>query len=82
MRALALCLALGGCALIGESDCRVDDWRARGYQDGVSGTHPQDLTLASACTRFGVTVDAPRYLEGWRDGHDEWDRIMGSVEEN
>jgi hypothetical protein len=77
---LALAL-LAGCAWLGlsETDCRGMNWHARGYADGFGGHSPQDLTLHAACSRFGVAVDANRYLAGWREGHDEWYRIMGSM---
>jgi len=77
---LAACV-LAGCALfpLGEADCRVADWRQRGYDDGYAGHPPQDMRLASECReRFGVEVNGAEYLAGWRDGHDEWDRLMGS----
>jgi hypothetical protein len=72
---------LAGCAAFGpsEADCRGMNWHARGYADGFAGNSPQDLTLGAACRRFGVMLDANRYLAGWREGHDEWYRIMGSM---
>lgn len=78
--ALALAL-MAGCAAfdLSEADCRGMNWHARGYADGFGGHPPQDLRLDAACSRFGVAVDANRYLAGWRDGHDEWYRIMGSM---
>lgn len=78
--ALALTL-MAGCAAFSltEADCRGMNWQARGYADGFGGHPPQDLRLDAACSRFGVAVDANRYLAGWRDGHDEWYRIMGSM---
>ena len=27
---------------------------------------------------MGIPVADAEYLAGWRDGHDEWDRLMGS----
>lgn len=72
---------LAGCAAFGptEADCRSMNWHARGYADGFGGHPPQDLRLDAACTPFGVAVDANRYLAGWREGHDEWYRIIGSI---
>ena len=68
--AALLALLLAGCAV----DCTNSDWRARGYNDGYFGHPPQDLRIAAACPAFGQAS----YLEGWRAGHDEWDRLMGS----
>jgi Protein of unknown function (DUF2799) len=76
--ALACLLALGACASFSESECRSMDWRARGYEDGYFGNRPQDLRLAQVCGRYGVRVPEAEYFAGWRDGHDEWDRIIGS----
>jgi hypothetical protein len=74
----ALLFALGACSSFGESECRSMDWRARGYQDGYFGHPPQDLRLARDCARYGIRVPEAEYAAGWRDGHDEWDRLMGS----
>jgi hypothetical protein len=71
---LALC-ALQGCA----ADCSSRNWRERGYADGFGGHPPQDLRLERHCPRQGVQFSATEYLEGWRDGHDEFDRIQGSI---
>ena len=77
---VALVSLLGACALapLGEADCR-GDWQRRGYADGFGGHPPQDLRLARECGRLGIQISADGYLKGWRDGHDEWDRIQGSI---
>jgi Protein of unknown function (DUF2799) len=79
---LALMLALAGCALfpISEAECKPSSWKQKGYDDGYFGNNPQDYRLMSECARFGVKVDQAQYLAGWRDGHDEWDRLMGSMD--
>lgn len=78
---LVLLVFLSGCALLPltEADCRVGSWQQRGYDDGYFGHLPQDMRLARECGRFGVQVSESDYLAGWRDGHDEWDRLMGSL---
>jgi Protein of unknown function (DUF2799) len=81
MRALTLCcLFLVGCALfpISEAECRPTSWQQRGYDDGYFGHLPQDMRLSQECGRFGVQVAQNDYLAGWRAGHDEWDRLIGS----
>ena len=73
---------LGGCALfpLSQADCS-GDLRQRGYADGFSGAPPQDWRLVEECRRrYNVAVPRDVYLAGWRDGHDEWDRIMGSID--
>ena len=80
---LLLILApLGACALfpLGEADCKVADWRARGYEHGYRGEPRQDLRLAQECReRFGVGVSHDEYLDGRSDGRNEWDRLMGAA---
>ena len=80
----ALVLLLSGCAIfpVREADCRPASWQQRGYDDGYFGNPPQDMRLIAGCRRFGVEVPQSEYLEGWRAGHDEWDRLMGSVDFN
>jgi outer membrane biogenesis lipoprotein LolB len=83
LAAVAL-LLLTGCALfpVSEASCRPASWKQRGYDDGYFGNPPQDLRLIGECRRYGVTVSQSEYLEGWRAGYDEWDRLMGSVDFN
>ena len=81
--ALLAVLILAGCAVfpLSEAACRPSSWRNVGYADGYSGAPAQDLRLVPECReRYGVEVDRDAYLKGWADGHDEWDRIQGSVE--
>jgi hypothetical protein len=72
---------LAACALwpLGEADCVGVDWRSRGYADGFGGHPQQYLRLAHECPRFGVEVSEAEYFKGWNDGHDEWDRLIGSM---
>ena len=84
MRKLPACLLLlaTGCALfpLDESECRGVDWQKRGYADGFGGHLSQSMRLSSECKqRFGVEVPEEEYLKGWREGYDEWYRIMGSM---
>ena len=78
----ALLLFLAACTLfpLQEADCRGVDWQQRGYADGYGGHPPQDLRLARECGRLGIEISASDYLKGWRDGYDEWYRLMGSVD--
>ena len=74
--ALLALLLVQACA----TDCSSGNWRERGYDDGFAGHPPQDLRLERDCPRQGVQFSASEYLTGWRDGHDESDRIRGSIE--
>jgi Protein of unknown function (DUF2799) len=76
------CLLLAGCAVfpLSEADCRPSSWQQRGYDDGHRGNLPQDLRLVRECQRMGIQVAQDEYLAGWRAGHDEWDRLIGSIQ--
>jgi len=78
---LLLLALLAGCAVwpLGEADCRNVNWYQRGYDDGYFGHTPQDLRLVRECSRVGIQVAEAEYLKGWELGHDEWDRLMGSM---
>ena len=82
--AVAVIALLSGCALfpLSDAECRPASWQQRGYDDGYFGNPPQDLRLVQECRRFGVHVAQDDYLRGWRDGYDEWQRLMGSVDFN
>ena len=79
---MGLLALLSGCALfpLQEADCKGVNWESRGYADGYAG-HPQQYSrLSSECKqRFGVDVPEAEYFKGWRAGHDEWDRLIGSI---
>ena len=68
--AAVLVALVAGCA----ADCTNANWRSRGYNDGYFGHPPQDLRLGRVCPGFADSS----YMEGWRAGHDEWDRTIGS----
>ena len=38
------------------------------------------MRLIQECRRYGITVPQNEYLAGWRDGYDEWYRLMGSID--
>jgi hypothetical protein len=79
---VVLSLLLASCALfpLKEADCVGVDWRSRGYADGYAGHPQQYLRLADECPRFGVVVSEEEYFKGWNDGHDEWYRLIGSID--
>ena len=72
---------LSGCAgfIYSESDCRSADWRSRGYDHGYFGNPPQIARVQYDCGSYGIEVPDTEYLAGWKDGYDEWDRLMGSM---
>ena len=80
---VVLSCLLGACALfpLSEAECKGVDWERKGYADGYSGAHQQYLRLSEECQRrYGVTVPEEAYFKGWRAGHDEWYRLIGSFD--
>lgn len=79
--ALVLSALLSGCAAFtfSEADCRNMNWFQRGEDDGKGGHPTQIVRFTQQCARHGVVVAQADYLKGWEVGHDEWDRLMGSM---
>ena len=62
-------LLVSGCASMGEDECRVADWRAIGYEDGVSGKAASHLgERREACAEYGVTPNFAAYQQGRDEG--------------
>ena len=74
-------LGLAACAASGlsEAECRSTNWNQRGKDDGRAGHPSQLVRLRQQCAGQGVEIDQRAYLDGYRVGYDEWDRIMGSM---
>jgi hypothetical protein len=75
---LASACSLCSCALfpLSEAECKPASWRDQGYAHGFGGGLSQDLRLVPECReRYGVTVDTKAYLDGYRDGYNEYDRL-------
>ena len=52
-----------------EDECRVADWRAIGYEDGVSGLAASHLgERREACAEHGVTPNFAAYQQGREEG--------------
>ncbi len=66
---VVLGLLVAGCASMGEDECRVADWRAIGYEDGVSGKAASHLgERREACAEYGVTPNFAAYQQGREEG--------------
>ena len=78
---LGLAALLSGCAAFTftEAECRSMNWHQRGHDDGYFGHPTQIVRLTQQCARHGAVVAQAEYLKGWEAGHDEWDRLMGSI---
>ena len=76
---LAAALLAAGCAGFDDVGCRKANWYDLGYRDAMFGILPQEDLYAQNCERYGVTVDASRYRQGFREGMYEFDfRRAGS----
>ena len=73
---------LAGCAAfaLSEAECRSANWYQRGERDGFGGHPTQIVRLTQQCAKHGVVVAEADYLKGWEAGHDEWDRLIGSMQ--
>ncbi len=66
-------LLASGCASMGEDECRVADWRAIGYEDGVSGFAASHIgERRKACAKHGVTPNFAAYQQGRDEGLREY----------
>ena len=64
----ALALSVAACASMSEKECSVADWRAIGFEDGVSGATPAAFsTHRKACAAHGIAANFGDY----KTGHDE-----------
>ena len=79
--ALILLPLLGGCTAFtfSEAECRSMNWYQRGESEGRGGHPTQIVRLTQQCARHGIVAAEADYLKGWEVGHDEWDRLMGSI---
>jgi hypothetical protein len=68
-----LILFLSGCAGFQADDCRRADWYDLGFRDALYGIQRQDHAYESQCALHGVTLDAARYAQGWREGRYEFE---------
>jgi Protein of unknown function (DUF2799) len=71
-RAMAVCLLLGGCAAMSESECRTGNWYALGERDALSGSRPRFEQLAEQCRRYAAQPSEQDYTAGWGVGYSEW----------
>lgn len=71
---IPLFIALTSCAThLTQSQCMSTNWQNEGFNDGVNGKTPRDLTQAIAdCGQFNLTVNSNGYQAGWRKGAKEY----------
>lgn len=58
---------LTSCETMSREECKVADWRALGYSDGVGGTH-RFAERQESCARRGFGADLDAYLVGNVEG--------------
>jgi hypothetical protein len=78
---MLLALGIAACASLelNDAECRSTNWSERGREDARAGHPSQLVRLRQQCASHGVQIDQRAYLEGYRVGYDEWDRLMGSM---
>lgn len=61
---------LASCAThLNQEQCLTINWQSEGFNDGVAGRPPRDLTPAMQdCAQFGITVNVSNYQKGWHEG--------------
>lgn len=65
---LVLALFLGGCAGMGDDECRTG-WFQLGERDAlVYGLRPQIDQVAVRCSARGIQANEVDYMAGWRTG--------------
>ncbi|MFQ3250183.1 MAG: hypothetical protein ACI9O6_002021 [Glaciecola sp.] len=61
--------SLSGCANMNQAECEMANWRAIGYEDGVSGARDAKFSQhRKECSAHGVTANINEYLEGHAEG--------------
>lgn len=67
---LVLGLLVSACASgLSKDECRVADWRAIGYEDGVQGWPESRVgEHRKACAEHGIALNLDAYRNGWDDG--------------
>jgi hypothetical protein len=66
-------LLVSGCASMNEDECRVADWRAIGYEDGVRGVPAAHIgERREACAEHGIAPDFAAYQQGREEGLEEF----------
>jgi hypothetical protein len=66
-------LLASGCASMNEDECRIADWRAIGYEDGVMGVAASHIgKRREACAEHGIAPDFAAYKQGRDEGLQEY----------
>jgi len=62
-------MLVSGCASMNEDECRVADWHAIGYEDGVRGAAASHIgERRAACAAHGITPNFAAYQQGREEG--------------
>ena len=60
---------LAGCATLSKQECRIGDWQAIGYNDGVAGYHSDRLAShTKACAKASIAPDYQAWERGRKLG--------------
>lgn len=67
--AVAVFLAISGCATMSGDECVTSDWQTIGFEDGSRGYGAERLgEHRKACAKHGVTPDLQAYRDGRAEG--------------
>ncbi len=75
-------LAIGGCATLSETECRMGDWRGLGFEDGRAG-HPLSRLgeHRKACAEYRIVPDEVAYREGRDTGLRHYCELPNALQE-
>lgn len=78
---IGLSVLLSACATMSPKECKVADWKNKGYQDAISGYSSSVLEEhRDACAKAKVTPDRALYMVGFRRGEKEYCTYDNGVE--
>lgn len=79
--ALALALALTGCATLSKVECQAGDWQGIGLSDGSRGLSSARFEQhVEACSEHGVTPNRDLYMLGYDAGNKAFCRLDKAVD--
>lgn len=70
---VSLSIFLSSCATMSPKECKVADWKDKGYQDAISGYSSSRLKEhRDACVKVKVKPDKSLYMVGYKKGEKEY----------
>jgi len=70
---VSLSIFLSSCATMSPKECKVADWKDKGYQDAISGYSSSQLGKhRDACAKVKVKPNKGLYMAGYKKGEKEY----------